>query len=364
MYAQFFAYMRKMSPMYQKSDFRAFSEDSQRITANLEQAYDAWLDAKRELESMPVGMRWSARENKDYLLKKDTSDSSEESLGPRSESTEKAFNEHHEKKVRVKERIQSFDKTVSERASLYRRLRLPSIPDRQAEILRRLDIDGLLGKDLMVVGTNAFHAYELFCGAKFPTGNEETEDFDLAWCRHTRASLMSMENTAGKSLISVLRRLDSTYAINPKKPYQAINQDLYEVELLAAPSTHPLPADQEFEPMATLVEQEWLLEGTPIQCAVATIRGRACPMFVPDPRWMAMHKLWLSEKPERKAAKKPKDRRQGEVLMDATMHFLKNSHPLDLDFVMDLPEELRPYFNAWASSRNFIPSAPTDFDRE
>jgi hypothetical protein len=46
------------------------------------------------------------------------------------------------------------------------------------------------------------------------------------------------------------------------------------------------------------------------------------------------------------------------------MHFLKNSHPLDLDFVMDLPEELRPYFNAWANSRNFIPGMPTDIDRE
>lgn len=350
--------------MYKVTDFRPFSNDSQRISANLEQAYDAWLDAKREIESMPIGMKWSARGDKDYLIKKSTSFSNDESLGARSPETESIFNEHHEKKDSLKERIQSFDAVVSERSSLYRRLRLPSIPDRQAEILRRLDIEGLLGKDLMVVGTNAFHAYELFCGAKFPTGNEETEDFDLAWCRYTKASLLSTEKNAGKSLIGVLRRLDSTYKINPKKPYQAINKDLYEVELLAAPSTHPLPADQEFEPMATFVEQEWLLMGSPIQCVVATLRGRACPMFVPDPRWMAMHKLWLSEKPERKAVKKPKDKRQGEVLMDATMHFLKDSHPLDLNFVMDLPEELRPYFDAWASSRNFVPGVPTDFERQ
>lgn len=29
--------------------------------------------------------------------------------------------------------------------------------------------------------TNAFAAYEVLCGVKFPAGNEPTQDFDLAW---------------------------------------------------------------------------------------------------------------------------------------------------------------------------------------
>lgn len=141
--------------------------------------------------------------------------------------------------------MRALDAQVSERAGLYRRLRLPSILDRQAEILRRLDVENLLGEDLMVVGTNAFIAYELACGARFPTGNEETEDFDMSWCRGSGASLVaSFSSTqAGdqrKSLFACLQSLDSSYTINPRKPYQAINQDGYEVELLAAPSTHPL----------------------------------------------------------------------------------------------------------------------------
>ena len=51
--------------------------------------------------------------------------------------------------------------------------------------------------------------------------------------------------------------------------------------------------------MTSLVEQEWLLKGQPVSVVVATIKGRACPFYVPDPRWMALHKLWLAEKPER-----------------------------------------------------------------
>lgn len=87
----------------------------------------------------------------------------------------KYFSEVVETKARLKERIHALDAQLTERAGLYRRLRLPSIPDRQAEILRKLDIEGLLGTDLMVVGTNAFIAYELAAGARFPTGNEETD---------------------------------------------------------------------------------------------------------------------------------------------------------------------------------------------
>ena len=238
-------------------------------------------------------------------------------------------------------------------------LRLPSIPDRQAEILRKLDIEGLLGTDLMVVGTNAFVAYELAAGARFPTGNEETEDFDMAWCRGTKASLLGLgaNITGKKTLFAVLKSLDSSYQINPRKPYQAVNKTGYEVELLAAPSTHPLPKFEPFEPMVTLIEQEWLLQGMPLSVVVATVRGRACPLYVPDPRWMALHKLWLAKKPERNPAKKAKDHRQGEVLLDATRFFLIDSHPLNLDFVLSLPEELQPHFNAWCESRHFVPQA-------
>ena len=60
---------------------------------------------------------------------------------------------------------------------------MPTLPVKQAEILRKLDIEGLLGADLMVVGTHAFSAYEWAANGIFPAGNEQTQDFDLTWCR-------------------------------------------------------------------------------------------------------------------------------------------------------------------------------------
>ena len=339
--------------IYKKHDFIDFSPDSQRVVANLEQSYATWLDLKRSLNALATSMFWTEKDGIEYLNVKKTSADNGTTMGRRDATTEEQFTNYSETKTRLKNRIRSVDEQLRERASLYRRLRLPAIPDRQAEILRCLDIDGMLGTDLMVVGTNAFVAYELACGARFPTGNEETEDFDLAWCRGTKVSLAhgvsakAGTNAADESLFRVLKSLDSSYEINKRKPYQAVNGTGYEVKLLAAPSTHPLPKSEPFEPMLTLVEQEWLLQGSPLSAVVATVRGRACPLYVPDPRWMALHKLWLSEKAERNAAKKPKDRRQGDVLLDATLLFLGHSHPLDIDFVMALPEELLPHFNQW-----------------
>jgi hypothetical protein len=346
--------------IYQKSDFTPFSSDAQRVSANLEQIYSAWLDARKQLDALPVSMYWVTKGGTDYLTVKASSSHNGTSIGPRNTDTEKQLAEFTATKEELKARVQSFDAVIQERAALYRRLRLPSLPDRQAEILRKLDIEELLGNDLLVVGTNAFVAYELVIGAKLPTGNEETEDFDLAWCRGSKVSLATTlgkppANT--KTLFGVLKSIDSSYQISPKKPYQAVSSDGYEVELLAAPSTHPLPKNEAFDPMASLVEQEWLLKGTAVSVVVATVRGRVAPLVVPDPRWMALHKLWLADKPERRADKKDKDRRQGNVLLDAVRHFMQASHPLNVDFVFALPEDIRPTFDAWCAERQFIPES-------
>ena len=346
---------------HQKSDFIAFSNDSQRVIVNLEQIYASWLDTRRELEALPVSMYWATKDQTDYLHIKQYSSDSGTSLGPRSAELEQRFAEFTGTKEALKTRLASFDAVTTERAALYRRLRLPSLPDRQAEILRRLDIDGLLGRDLLVVGTNAFVAYELYTGARLPTGNEETEDFDLAWCRGSRVSLASTalqekDNTRrAKTLISVLKSIDSSYSISRRKPYQAVASDGYEVELLAAPSTHPLPKEEAFDPMASLVEQEWLLMGRPVSVVVATARGRVSPLVVPDPRWMALHKLWLADKPERRADKKEKDRRQGNVLMAAVRYFMAQAYPLNVDFLFELPDALRPIFDTWCAEAGFVP---------
>ncbi len=355
---------------YQRRDFVPFSADADRVAANLEAAYEQWLGARQELATLPVSLYWQHKPSGDYLAVKQRSSDPGTTVGARSQATEARLAEFTRAKSELKASVAQADTRIAERAAQYRALRLPPLPDRQAEILRALDMANLLRNDVMVVGTNAFVAYSLLCQARFPTGVEETEDFDLAWCRGSGVSLARMTQSEAQaelhaadaaqraSLMAVLQGMDSTYRLNPRKPYQAINAQGYEVELLMAPSLAPLPKGEAFEPMVSLHEQEWLLKGRPVAVVVATLRQRACPLFVPDPRWMALHKLWLARKPERNALKRPKDRRQGEVLLSACRYFLADSYPIDIDFVLELPPELRDLFTQWAEAEDFDPLNP------
>jgi hypothetical protein len=347
---------------YARADFVPYPVDSPRVVANLEAAYEQWLDARQQLKAMPVSMYWHSKPSGDYLAIKQRSGDPGTTVGPRSALTEARLAEHTQRKAGLQARVAQADALIAQRAAQYRALRLPALPDRQAEILRALDAAQWLRHDVMVVGTNAFAAYSLLCNARFPAGVEETEDFDLAWCRGSGVSLTRLTprlpGADRGSLLAVLQGVDASYRINPRKPYQAVNASHYEVELLMAPSLAPLPSSEAFEPLLSLHEQEWLLRGRPVAVVVATLRQRACPLYVPDPRWMALHKLWLAGKPERNPAKRPKDRRQGEVLLSACRYFLADSYPLDIDFVLELPAELRELFGRWAQAQGHDPLAP------
>jgi hypothetical protein len=86
---------------YSKSDFTPFSNDSQRVSANLEQIYAAWLDARRQLEAMPVSMYWAAKDSADYLHVKTSSNDNGTSIGPRSPETEARFADFTKKQGRA-----------------------------------------------------------------------------------------------------------------------------------------------------------------------------------------------------------------------------------------------------------------------
>jgi hypothetical protein len=257
-------------------------------------------------------------------------------------------------------RLNTRSSRFSELARQWKALRLPLATNMPARILRELDLASLLGTDVMLVGTNAFAAYEIQARHKFLRGADETEDFDLGWCRGSSIELAPASHPDDRpNLVSVLRRVDSSFRVNRSKRYQALNDAGYEVELLFAPSRQAsLPGNVGFEPMYSLQEQEWLLMGRPVQTVVMARDGLPAPLFVPDPRYMALHKAWLAKKPERRPTKKDKDRLQAEILLDAVALFMQDDYPVDIDFVMALPEELRDEFNLWASSREFAPADP------
>ena len=175
--------------MYEKADFVPFPADAGRVIANLEAAYNQLVDANMQRDALPTSMFWQTKSGTDYLAVKRSSSDPGTTAGPRAPETERRLSDFKTLKDGLKAKITATNSLLADRAQQYRSLRLPVLPDRQGEILREIDRRGLLGNDLLVVGTNAFAAYEFACNARFPVGNEETEGFDLAWCRGTSVSL-------------------------------------------------------------------------------------------------------------------------------------------------------------------------------
>lgn len=339
-----------------KNNSLELDDEDLRIIANSEQVYDAWVAASREESLLASWMTWKPVNGTHYLYEARNGQGEPKSLGPRSPRTEEIKAEFDAKKSEVRDRLDSTAFRLEKLLRQYQALHLPQVMSLPGKILRTLDIRNCLGNDLIVVGTTAFAAYEIEARERFAHGLDETEDFDLGWCRGSNLSIKDTARAVGSPLFSAIKQIDSSFQINKAKPYQAINKHGFEVELLTAPSVMKTLSSTEVFSTAAIHEQEWLLLGRSVRHLVCARDGTPAPLVVPDPRWMGLHKLWLAKKETRRADKKDKDARQGDLLLSAVARKMTTNYPMDIDFVLSLPAELLPEFNAWAQRHAFVPS--------
>ena len=237
---------------------------------------------------------------------------------------------------------------------MVRALGLGLAPSPAARLLRHFDRRGMLGPLLVVVGTIAMSAYEVEAGARIFSGFDATQDFDLAW---RGLDALQLQTTAPVSLLGTLREVDPLFTRNTGRAFQAVSGK-YEVEILAAPSTWASFPKGDLVPIPGMAEQEWLLPGTPLRHVIGAVNGTPAAVVAPDPRWMSLHMLWLSHKPQRQATKKPKDQAQGLLLMRAVIERMP-AYPLDEAFLSMVPTELKAYLRMgvdWALANRSAPA--------
>lgn len=321
-----------------------FNDEQRRLLANLAQFYDAWIGAERSLRKLPPGrLTWKRVSGHEYLYQILDRNGNGKSLGPRSPENEARY-EQYRTGIAARDGAHT---RLQETGRLYRALRLPMLASAAAEILREADSRGLLGDSLLVVGTNAMPAYEIEAQTRLIARLDETEDFDLAWIGS--ATRFALTGAPTSPVFEMLKAVDTTYTVNSERPFQARNAAAYEVELLVAPSmVASLPPGEKLSP-APLPEQEWLLQGEHVDQIVCARDGLPARIIAPDPRWFALHKMWLAEKPKRNAKKKPKDKAQAEALLQLVASTMPH-FPLDQKFVKTLPKELKQHLERWRES--------------
>lgn len=319
------------------ADVLTIDESAIRLMANLEQHYAGWLQAERIVA--PGRLTWKTVAEKEYLYRIVDGAGNGRSLGPRDPGTEAKYEEW----VAAKSQAVSLQNRMLIEGAQYRSMRLPTLPAFAGEALRQLDIAGQLGNNgVLVVGTNALTAYAIEAQRRFDTTLTATEDFDLTW---TGSSTM----INGRPVLDALKAGDKTWTVNSERPFQALNSKGDEVELLLPAALAAGFPRNGLQPIA-LPEQDWLLPGVRVEHVVACMDRKPARIVAPDPRWFALHKLWLADKPARNPLKKGKDRAQGVHILDLVAEEMPH-YPLDDDFAAELPQELASYFEQWREEK-------------
>lgn len=326
--------------------FKEFDHEQARVLINLNQHYDVWRDARRQGSELPYGMKWVSRGSSEYLYEVQDRRGNAKSLGPRNATTEALRDRYLVDRAAASGRIEASRETLATTCALYRALRLPQLPAEAAKILREADLRGMLGRELLVVGTLAMTAYSIEAGGIIRDAPDSTDDFDLAW-----SATLPRDDA---HVMAMLKAVDSTYTVNTERTFQARNAKAYEVELLAAPSTVGTMQRGDMISPISLDEQEWLLGGKRVTHVAVATDGSPAPLVVPDPRLFALQKLWLSAQEKRNPLKRPKDFKQGNALLDAIAARMPH-YPLNEAFERELPSTLKDCLQEWHVRERTVP---------
>lgn len=319
-----------------------FNDEQARTLINLAQQYQVWMEAEQALRVMAYNLVRKEVNGKAYLYEVFDRQGNARSLGPWSEQAEARFNAYHADKREAQRRRDQSRTQLDTTCRLYRALRLPQIDSAAGKILRETDRRKLLGHQIIVVGTNAMPIYSIEAAGFIRDVPDETLDFDIAWAAEEMPD-------GAQPIWDMLKAVDPTFTVNTERTFQARNADAYEVEVVAAPSRRSTMTRADRPKPVSLPEQEWLLKGRWVDHVVVGRDNRPARIVAPDPRWFALHKLWMADKPQGNPLKKPKDRKQGLALLSAVSQAMPH-YPLDAAFASELPNELAPYLEIWRRS--------------
>ncbi len=324
------------------SQWRELGAEQRRITIDAIQLYQHYLELSGQIAELRGGMFWKTVNGRQYLVRSLDRQGHIRSLGLRSRRTEAVRREFTEKKDDLKKRIASTAAELRRRAKFCVAAGVNRVPTLTANVIRVLDRAGLLGAHLLVLGSYALYAYEAAAGVQLKEGLLQTEDLDTLL--DPGAALKLGEESRARGFLGLVRTVDKTFSAVGNRSFRAVNARGFMVDLLRPPidaaAAGKLPSiglgkDLVAEPLQGL---QWI-QIAPKMTQIA-IAGNGFPvrMVVPDPRVFALHKLWLSLRPERGPLKRKRDFRQGEAVAQLALRYLDLS--FDDPELKDLPRDL------------------------
>ena len=175
----------------------------------------------------------------------------------------------------------------------------------------------------MVIDTHALHAFEFAAGVFI----DAPRDSPLIEGAASGLTLAAAAPVAPEAFLCLLRRADRSYENLHGDGLAAVNKLGFRVRLLRPPTASSghrmlvrdapgvtVPAD-----MGDLAA---LMAAPKFSQVVIGRRGDPVTMTVPDPRALALHKLWLSQRQDREPLKQTRDRCQAAALAELILRDL------------------------------------------
>ncbi len=307
-----------------------YNNEQRRELIDMQQLFEAWRAADHDFRySYRGSMHWRKINGVEYLYRLvSRTPRVEKSQGRRSPETEKLFEEYQAARRRAKRRETSLRKKIESRAKINRALGLGQMPRIAADILRNFDQAGLLGTQLIVVGTHALYGYGAKSGVIFQGDIMDTRDIDLMFDARRRISLALAPNLKASGLIGLLKSVDPSFT-HKRGEFRAINDDGYYVDLIRPMEANEAHknikgiADNDLVPVAILGLQ-WLMNAPRFESTVIADDGLPLHMSSIDPRVFALYKYWLATKAEnREPLKKKRDKEQAKVVAQVAKEYLQ-----------------------------------------
>jgi hypothetical protein len=282
-------------------------------------------------------MIWSATKGHEYLMRVAYDRKGvrrQSSLGPRSAETERIKAEFERGREESRAKLEALKPALSRQAAINRALGLGRVPLLSARIIRALDASGLLGAGIRVVGTNALYAYEAVAGVFVDPSLTATEDVDLLFGSRMHLSFVLSEEVEQASLLKLLRKVDKSFE-RSRQTFRAVNRDGFLVDLITPMRNPPWKRD----PDAIGADPEDLAAAPAFEAVAIDERGEPLRIVTTDPRVFAIHKLWLSTRPDREAVKAGRDLLQAHAVAALTRDYFQHL-PFEPDELRMLPLDL------------------------
>ncbi len=308
--------------------FREMNDNQRRVYIDAVQLYEAFISVYQKSRSYRGGMHWKKAKGRQYLFKTRDRYGYGRSLGPRSAKTEKILADFRIAKKETKDRLAGLKNRLKEQSRFCKAAMIQRVPRTVAGVLRVLEQRNLLGQNILVVGTNAMYAYEAAAGVFLDRPLTATRDMDILWDVRKKLTLFAEDETNIIDLIDILRKADKSFEPAAPGSFRAVNRDGYMVDLIKPESKSLLrkepvrmggPDDLKAAEIRNL---HWLISSPKFSQVIIGDDGYPVSMVVPDPRAFSIHKVWLSEQPDREATKKKRDHDQGLAIAHLVAKYL------------------------------------------